>query len=109
MYNINRFDQFLNENTKNILNIKLGDKIVRCKVNKHGMTIGKKAREYRVVGLNPNLKLLEIFMVNGFEEEGTTQEFDWAVSKYLRPMFPDNHFIHLIDDSDWSHIWIGDF
>jgi hypothetical protein len=28
---------------------------------------------------------------------------------YLRPMFPDNHFIHKLDDSDWSHIWVGDF
>jgi hypothetical protein len=95
--------------TKNILGIKLGDKIHRAKVDSYGMLIGKKSNDYRVVGLNPNLKLQEVFYIKGFDELGTIQEFDWSVSKHLRPMFPDNHFIYKLDDSDWSHIWIGDF
>ena len=104
-----KFDQFINEN-KNYLGVKLGDKICRGKVNSKGMTIGKEVRDYRVIGLNPNIKLQEILSKKGEQELGKIEEFDWReISGYLRPMFPDNHFIHSIDDGDWSHIWIGDF
>ena len=90
----------------------LGDKIVRGKINDSGFLIDKKQpiRDYRVVGLNPNLKLLEILWIDGDQEEGNIEEFDWSITKTLRLMFPDNHFVNsLFSEDDWSHIWVGDF
>jgi hypothetical protein len=76
--------QFINEN-KNTIGIQLGDKVIR------------NGKNYRVVGLNPVLKLQEILIVNGWEELGNIDVFDWSISDSL----------HKQKGSDW--IWIGDF
>lgn len=109
--NVKKWDQFLNENVNGV-GIKLGDKIIRGDVNSIGLVVDypkNDLREYRVVGLNPNLKLQEILIVNGEEELGDVEEFDWSVTKFLRPMFPKNHIIYSISDIDWSYIWVGNF
>jgi len=90
----------------------LGDKIVRGKINDAGFLVDKKqpAKDYRVIGLNPNLKLQEVFYVNGYQELGEIEEFDWEMTKLLRPMFPPGSFVNsLFPDNDWSHIWVGNF
>lgn len=111
MKHINKFGNFLTEN-KNDINIKLGDKISRGNVDSKGMVVGypkHKVRDYRVIGLNPNLKLQEILIVNGEQELGDIEEFNWNITKSLRPMFPDDHIVHDMFGGDWTHIWVGDF
>lgn len=108
---IKKFEQFLNED-KTEKNIKLGDKIVRGNVDPAGMVIGypkNKVKNYRVIGLNPNLKLQEILIINGEEELGDVEEFNWTISNSLRPMFPKNHLVHSLFGGDWSHVWVGNF
>lgn len=109
--NVKNWKQFLNEN-KNDIGIKLGDKISRGKVDSNGNVVGypkHKLREYRVIGLNPNLKLQEILIINGEEELGNIEEFDWNITKHLRPLFSKDHMVYRVFGGDWSHAWVGDF
>jgi len=98
--------------SKNVKGIKLGDTLVRVRVDSHGMVIGypkHKVRDYRVIGLNPNLKLQEVVFKNGDQELGEIEEFDWSMTDKLRPMFPTGHLVHNMFGGDWSHVWVGDF
>ena len=97
---------------KNVKGIKLGDKIDRGKIDSRGMVVGHpkhKIRDYRVIGLNPNLKIQEVLIINGYEELGNIEEFDWSITNSFRLMFPEGHLVYRMFGGDWSHIWIGDF
>ena len=88
--------------------VKLGCKVLRGRVNSKGFTIGV-IRDYRVIGLNPRIKLQEVLIVNGFEELGEIEEFEWTLSKSLRLLFPPDHLVYKLFGGDWSHTLIGDF
>jgi hypothetical protein len=95
-----------------IRKIKLGDKITRGNIDSNGRVVGypkHKVRDYRVIGLNPKLKLQEVLSVNGEVELGEVEQFDWKLQDSLRPMFDNDHFIHSFGIGDMSHIWVGDF
>ena len=96
---------------KNTIGIKLGDHITRGNIDKYGFLVNKNkpCKDYRVIGLNPNLKLLEVFTVKGYEESGKEETFDWSISDKLRPQFPEGHLVHLLMDRDWSHCCVGNF
>lgn len=107
-----KFDQFINENNKNSKDVKLADKVVRGKIDSNGFVVNypiDKVRNYRVIGLNPNLKLQEVLIVKGEEELGEIEEFDWSVTNSFRPMFTKNHIVYSMFGGDWAHIWIADF
>lgn len=92
---------FLTENKdKNDIDIKLGDTIIRGKVDSKGTALGE-TRKYRVIGLNPNLKIHEVHLIDGEEELGEIEEFGWDITKSLAPIRPGNEAM--------SHVWIGDF
>ena len=83
--------------------IKLGDKIVN-QTNKN--KIGNPT--YRVIGLNPNIKLQRVYIVKCEEELGEIIELSEKDIETLKPMFDKDHpFRHgLFGTHDMSYIWI---
>jgi len=93
--------------------MRLGDHVSRGRTNpKTGIVIGypkNRIRYYRVVGLNPSLKLQEVLGKNSWEELGKIEEFDWLLAEKLQPLFPPEHFAHWFFGGDYSCYWTGDF
>ena len=87
---VKNFKQFVNEQVENRRNdIKLGDKIVRGKINSKGFAVGNPnhIKDYRVVGLNPKVKLQQVITKKREEELGDIIEIDNNIVNSLRPMF----------------------
>ena len=93
--------------------LQLGDYITRGNIDsKSGMTIGKKVPlSYRVIRINPKIKIQRVFWVKGFQELGEIEEWDYGnLMSNLRQMFPPGHLVHLLSEGeDWSMYWVGNF
>ena len=107
---VKNWKQFLNENVNRDNDIKLGDKITRGNINKDGFTVGNPnhVKTYRVIGLNPNVKLQQVIMKNGEEELGEIIEIDNNIVNILRPLHSNLSYM-LSPDTDWSYSWVGNF
>jgi hypothetical protein len=96
---------------KRVNDIKLGDKILRGNINSKGFTVGDKnhVKDYRVIGLNPIVKIQQVIIKKGWEELGEIIEIDNKIVNRLRPLFSSNHFVYSMFGGDWSHVWVCNF
>jgi hypothetical protein len=108
---VKNWKQFLNESVNRNNDIKLGDKIIRGNINKDGFAVGnpKNIKEYRVIGLNPKVKLQQVLTKKGEQELGEIIEIDNTVVNILRLLplttFKDEPYT----DTNLNYIWVGNF
>lgn len=107
---VKNFNQFINENINRNNDIKLGDSITRGNINGNGFVIGNPnhVKYYRVIGLNPNVKLQQVIMKKGEEELGEIIEIDNNIVNKLRPLHGSLSYM-ISPDTDWSYSWVGNF
>jgi hypothetical protein len=75
----------------NLAKLLLGDHVCRGNINSDGFVVGKKkARDYRVVGINPIPRIQEVVYVNKDYELGEIVQLTEANLCSLRPQFGKN-------------------
>ena len=90
--------------------LKLGDSICRGNYNeKNFLRPNSIARNYRVVGINPQPCIQEVFTVKGFQELGEVEVISSESIKKLNLLFPADHLVYGMFGGTWDHIWIGNF